>query len=47
MSEIPNHLKGLLRFCIEAGSEPSGGIEPMDPEVIFLKSFFGFMLLKL
>ncbi|VDN98026.1 unnamed protein product [Rodentolepis nana] len=32
MSEIPNHLKGLLRFCIEAGSNPSGGIEPMDPE---------------
>ncbi|KAM3186217.1 hypothetical protein ACTXT7_004803 [Hymenolepis weldensis] len=32
MSEIPSHLKGLLRFCIEAGSEPSGGIEPMDPE---------------
>nr|CDS32029.1 nicalin [Hymenolepis microstoma] len=32
MSEIPNHLKGLLRFCLEAGSDPLDGIKPMDPE---------------
>uniref|UniRef100_A0A5K3FQP3 Fes1 domain-containing protein n=1 Tax=Mesocestoides corti TaxID=53468 RepID=A0A5K3FQP3_MESCO len=32
MCTVPNNLKGLLRFCMEAGSEFSSEMEPMDPQ---------------
>ncbi|KAL5969444.1 Hsp70-binding protein 1 [Taenia solium] len=32
MSRIPHDLKGLLRFCLDAGSDPTSDTEPMDPE---------------
>lgn len=49
MKEVPQHLQGLLRFCLEAGNEyPAGGIEPMDQEVefqlIYLVLFMRLML---
>ncbi|KAM7541451.1 hypothetical protein Aperf_G00000029151 [Anoplocephala perfoliata] len=32
MSQVPNNLIGLLRFCIEVGKEPTGTIQPTDAE---------------
>ncbi|KAH9286319.1 hypothetical protein ECG_01250 [Echinococcus granulosus] len=32
MSRVPHDLKGLLQFCLDAGSDPTSDIESMDPE---------------
>ncbi len=35
MSRVPHNLKGLLRFCMDAGSDFQSEAEPMDPEVCY------------
>ncbi len=46
MSRVPHNLKGLLRFCMDAGSDFQSEAEPMDPEVCDFVLFEYIILIR-